>query len=341
MRRVGSTRLALGVLGVQFAVATHWYAGGRWDERSIRALFARAKIRRYSRGVNTPWTYVGAEPGHWVLQPPLSESELALFEAELVCELPEPFRAFLAQIGRGGPGPGYGLFSEAGPPDGEGSFVVTRIRSRLHRERPKALVIADYGCAMWPMIVLGGPLSGQMWIRDNGESRPLYSDGSYRAEREGRVVVRHDFASWYSEWLDEIEAIEDQLDPLDVPQQDVAALTDRLARIGEISQFRQVQHAADLEAALADAPVISAAALRSLAVVQPSSAITFARSSIADASPILADAALDVLTALGEPRDVPRLLELRDAEPVSSGVPMDQPRRVQIETALWRLGILR
>lgn len=276
-----------------------------------------------------------------MLQPPLSEPELGLFEAELGRELPEPFRAFLTQIGRGGPGPGYGLFSEAGPPDGDGSFVVTRMRSRLLRERPKALFIADYGCAMWPVIVLDGALSGQMWIRDNGETKPLYRVGNYRAELQGQLVDRHDFVSWYSEWLGEIEVIEDQLDPLDVPQRDVAAVTDRLARIGEISQFRQVQHAAELEAALADAPVISAAALRSLAVVQPSSAIAFARSRVADVSPILAEAALDVLTVLGEPQDVSRLLELRDAEPVSSGVPMDQPRRVQIETALERLGIRR
>ncbi|MDX6258559.1 MAG: hypothetical protein QOH84_247 [Kribbellaceae bacterium] len=53
---------------------------------------------------------LGSELHHWKLESPLSLGELAELEAQLQVELPEGYRSFLLQAGRGGAGPAYGLF---------------------------------------------------------------------------------------------------------------------------------------------------------------------------------------------------------------------------------------
>jgi SMI1/KNR4 family protein SUKH-1 len=71
----------------------------------------RERLRRLAA---TPGA--GAIPGvpgqRWVLElePPLSAEELAEVEAQLRVTLPGEYRSFLLEAGRGGAGPGYGLF---------------------------------------------------------------------------------------------------------------------------------------------------------------------------------------------------------------------------------------
>jgi len=52
----------------------------------------------------------GANGHEWSLEPPLTTAELAVVEAQLQVELPDEYRSFLAEVGRGGAGPAYGLF---------------------------------------------------------------------------------------------------------------------------------------------------------------------------------------------------------------------------------------
>lgn len=52
----------------------------------------------------------GATPASWELEPPLTPAELAALESQLGLVLPADYRSFLLQAGRGGAGPGYGLF---------------------------------------------------------------------------------------------------------------------------------------------------------------------------------------------------------------------------------------
>ncbi|MEV0328677.1 SMI1/KNR4 family protein [Micromonospora echinospora] len=52
----------------------------------------------------------GADEHGFVLEPPLSEAELAELEGRLRLELPAEYRSFLLTAGRGGAGPAYGLF---------------------------------------------------------------------------------------------------------------------------------------------------------------------------------------------------------------------------------------
>jgi hypothetical protein len=52
----------------------------------------------------------GAEAHRWILEPPLSVKEISELESQLRVELPDDYRSFLVQAGRGGAGPSYGIF---------------------------------------------------------------------------------------------------------------------------------------------------------------------------------------------------------------------------------------
>lgn len=52
----------------------------------------------------------GANGHEWMMEPPLTEDELAELERQLGVVLPAEYRSFLLQVGRGGAGPAYGLF---------------------------------------------------------------------------------------------------------------------------------------------------------------------------------------------------------------------------------------
>ncbi|MFN8038027.1 MAG: SMI1/KNR4 family protein [Acidimicrobiales bacterium] len=272
-----------------------------------------------------------------MLLPPLSSEEIRSLEEQLQRDLPGAFRSFLAQVGEGGPGPGYGIFSRRGPHDGPGTAVTTQIRNkRLLRERPKALFIGDLGGATHPVLVLGGALDGQMWLRDSGETIPLYRSGRLRDELEGLPVIRHDFVSWYSDWLDGLEQSGDQLVPLGVGPADEPAMIDRLARIGEIAQLRPEAGAGELVDELTGPPVVGAAALRALAVVDPDAARERARAQLDDPQPELADAAVDVFTSLAGADELTDLGEMLAQQPPYGAMPANNPARAQIETAMHR-----
>ncbi len=52
----------------------------------------------------------GSEKHEFRLHSPMSEEELGAFECEYGVRLPEDYRMFLIQVGRGGAGPYYGLY---------------------------------------------------------------------------------------------------------------------------------------------------------------------------------------------------------------------------------------
>ena len=66
---------------------------------SLRKLDAKCKVS-------------GATSHRYRLGPPLAEPDLKWFERQLRITIPSEYRVFLAEIGHGGAGPYYGLFTQ-------------------------------------------------------------------------------------------------------------------------------------------------------------------------------------------------------------------------------------
>jgi hypothetical protein len=70
----------------------------------------REKLRRL-RTIDTAFTRFGALTHRYRLGPPLTEPELQSHERRLGVSIPTEYRRFLTEIGHGGAGPFYGLFT--------------------------------------------------------------------------------------------------------------------------------------------------------------------------------------------------------------------------------------
>lgn len=143
------------------------------------------------------WRF-GARAHRYHLNPPISEKELASFEAEHRITLPDDYRSFLLEVGNGGAGPYYGLL-----PLGESlrsgdlsrPFPLTEACSpeNDNDDLPDPyldghLLLGTHGCGYWSFLVVTGPTAGTVW------DDFLAGDGGLRP-------TGHTFASWYKAWL--------------------------------------------------------------------------------------------------------------------------------------------
>jgi hypothetical protein len=150
--------------------------------------------------------------GHlYRMHPVLSLAELANFEREYDVQLPKDYADFLTQIGNGGIGPYYGLYSLAeSVADDPGHrcrgflaspFPLTEFFNP-HDENNNAnddeffddryisgsIVLSHQGCGYYDRLVITGPQAGQVW-----------SDG--RVSDQGIAPLGCDFYTWYDRWL--------------------------------------------------------------------------------------------------------------------------------------------
>lgn len=120
------------------------------------------------------------------LRPPLTERALAEFEsAHAVC-LPADYRAFLTEVGNGGPGPGYGM-PELRPPIPQTALVPRRPPPPVEVNR--LIPIAILGCGQVWGLVVAGPDAGNVWFFDMDGFAPS--------------APRCGFVDWYEGWLRE------------------------------------------------------------------------------------------------------------------------------------------
>lgn len=118
------------------------------------------------------------------LRPHLTEKSVSEFEATHSLGLPADYRAFLLEIGNGGPGPGYGMSELRAP------FPQTDLAPQaplLSKEVNRLVQIAGLGCGMHWCLVVDGQDAGNVWYYDE--------DGFAPSE------PRCGFLDWYEGWL--------------------------------------------------------------------------------------------------------------------------------------------
>ncbi|WP_328876051.1 SMI1/KNR4 family protein [Streptomyces sp. NBC_00287] len=142
----------------------------------------------------------------------MPEAEIRAFEATHGIDLPAEYRSFVAQVGDGPAGPGYGLMPLAVPRTKareewavDDEWEEDRLSGRLAEpfvlteplpspiDAPGdeltrgTLMLAEEGCGIYIRLILNGPRAGEVWRMD--------------PDWGGFVQVSPGFRTWYTEWL--------------------------------------------------------------------------------------------------------------------------------------------
>ena len=125
----------------------------------------------------------GASHHRYALAPPLAPPALAALEDRLGAALPDDLRAFAAEAGAGGAGPGYGVV----PIDRAAGYVVAAPASAPWT---RGLPLAHLGCGYAAIAALDGGARGEIWLdaRAIGVLRPIHPT----------------FTAFYLDWIDRL-----------------------------------------------------------------------------------------------------------------------------------------
>ena len=176
----------------------------------------------------------GVSDHKYALSPPLSEDDVSLIEKENGINLPKEYREFVINIGDGGAGPSYGLYSlhvaltDHGSMHLDGSIKEDFLQpEKLHDDKSNEsglLVICEHGCAHADYLVVNGSARGQIWqYVDGGGFLPAprkrvridYSNCTTIQDRTAKnrehyeTLLKleendiHTFNTWYEAWLDQ------------------------------------------------------------------------------------------------------------------------------------------
>jgi hypothetical protein len=170
----------------------------------------------------------GAEEHNYEVGPALSDEAIAALEEAHGITLPSDYRRFLRDVGDGGAGPGYGLFSleEAFEMTPSGCWSEPFVAATsldeawsselLPGQHPGILQISDDGCDYCVALILTGPERGTVWFTDGRAWLPITShfpvifkhhhfdhDATYEylLSHSAEVVGRTRFFDWYHQWL--------------------------------------------------------------------------------------------------------------------------------------------
>jgi hypothetical protein len=164
------------------------------------------------RQLDSTFEVFGSETHRYQLNPPLSPEEVDALERRHHFSLPDEYRTFITQLGDGGAGPDYGLFSLAAElrlsasaldhpfpfstQTAQGVIAARRGGEQYAGVVPEeptggALPICNSGCGIYYYLVLNGEQRGTVW---NGRE-----DWFPCCSNEGQQWT---FLDWYEDWLD-------------------------------------------------------------------------------------------------------------------------------------------
>jgi hypothetical protein len=171
----------------------------------------------------------GASAHRYVLLPVLPEADVAAFERAYGVALPGDFAVFLTQVGNGGAGPGYGLYSLGKAIEefkGQQAWAEQKGRSLPRLDHPfpltASVAIALRACRrtgfrgnFQPQVVTAYRLDGILDICHHGctayeglvvcgEQRGCVWNSGGPGYRWGALgpAGNMDFLTWYEDWLD-------------------------------------------------------------------------------------------------------------------------------------------
>src|SRR5690349_2470840 len=133
----------------------------------------------------------GAARHRYALRPPLAPDELDAIEHRLGAALPEDLRAFAAEVGAGGAGPGYGVVAiDAAASYAVGAPASASAGAPAAAPWTRALPLVHLGCGYAAIAPLDGDARGQVWIdaRVIGVLRPIHGS----------------FTAMYLDWIDRL-----------------------------------------------------------------------------------------------------------------------------------------
>jgi hypothetical protein len=107
------------------------------DTIDARVAEVLAKLARVRKGLPILYRSFGWETHWYVLNPPLSEETVALFERQHGVRLPEDYRRFLITAGNGGAGPFYGVL----PLERWNAAMAEELPGMLSRDYPLTLLL--------------------------------------------------------------------------------------------------------------------------------------------------------------------------------------------------------
>ena len=183
-------------------------------------------ISTFGHSGNGPF---GADLHRFHVKSPLEISEIERFESQFEVTLPIDYRIFLCQVGDGGAGPAYGIFSlntavpyqrRSTPQDilktpfphrdsfnpfkdddpyydeidrklESGEITESEADWLMEYETSGTIALCHEGCGHLHRLVVSGPSRGEMWMDSTCSDQGYFS-------------LQASFLDWYERWVDQI-----------------------------------------------------------------------------------------------------------------------------------------
>lgn len=183
----------------------------------------------------------GVEAHNYELNSPISDKKLRELEKKFKISLPEEYRSFLLNVGNGGAGPSYGLYSIEGAltgicptynryPSGKAGIEITKdfirpdqVKEGEYPDDYGMLILCQHGCALDDFLILNGSERAFVWeyvewvghhvpllkkmpdISTNNLPEPVRLAAAERWVTDLLKATNEEkmtFTDWYLNWLD-------------------------------------------------------------------------------------------------------------------------------------------